>query len=436
MDIDFITSSDSKSEDSPIANITNVKDIYYYIDNSIKSKDIFKKINIIVEIIEIKIYQSMIFAKIKDDTDIIKAIIYKNNYKTNLQPGDKIKINASLILYRGELELIIKSYTTIGIGNSISKLEKLKKELAKLGYFDTKPVLETNYQKIGIISSLNAAGMKDFLYTLNERCCGKIIYIYPSTMQGLTAPNEIKKAISLANQHNAVDILVLIRGGGSKDDLECFNTEEVAISIFHSKIPIVTGIGHQIDVSLADLVSYKNYITPTAVAQNITLENNITKSSLEKIINTINNKIINRLNDMYTYIKNQQKIISQLYLEIINSFENQYKIHKIFNTKKQCIIVSNINNRYNYIIKEKNDLFHLMTTYHQTLNTIHIHHQLKLSNYMDCYGQILSSYHKNIKNIVRPKIMVDGIEISSLADMNKHNTFSIQFIDGEYQFKK
>src|SRR5690606_14223224 len=103
--------------------------------------------------------------KIKDNTGTMKAIIYRNNYSQVLKTGDQMKINASLGLYRGDIELIIKSYKLEGIGKSISTYETLKNKLNELGYFNQKAKLENDYQKIGIVSSMNAAGMRDFLHT-------------------------------------------------------------------------------------------------------------------------------------------------------------------------------------------------------------------------------------------------------------------------------
>src|SRR5271154_639928 len=181
--IEFID-SDNESDSN---NITTIKDIEQTIQTFIK-KTSFQNTKLIVEVIEMRNYNGLIFLKIGDQTGTIKAIIYKQTYKAVLKPGDKIEIGCDLYLYRSELELIIKSYKQQGTGALNAKLILLKKQLCQLGYFDNKPVLSSNYSDIGVISSLNAAGLKDFVHTINERCCGKKIYIYPSLVQGVLAP--------------------------------------------------------------------------------------------------------------------------------------------------------------------------------------------------------------------------------------------------------
>lgn len=390
----------------------NINDIYDYIEKSIENFP--KNITLNVELMEIKVYPVLVFTKIKDNTGTMKAIIYRNNYSQVLKTGDQMKINASLGLYRGDIELIIKSYKLEGIGKSISTYETLKNKLNELGYFNQKAKLENDYQKIGIVSSMNAAGMRDFLHTLEDRCCGKRIYIYPSTMQGDLAPNEIHKAISLANQHQKAELLVLIRGGGSKEDLECFNNEKVATAIFQSKIPIVTGIGHQIDTSLADLVSHKHYITPTAVAQNITLQNKIPKKIIENKFKSITQKIIHYLNSTHQYLFDKQTELEKYKNHLDNILDKKYKS---INHQKICQYIEHSRELLNQMV---------ISSLTQDYNNRILH----LSNLIEKNGIQISKYSEELSNLSRPKIMSRGSEIMTLSDFKKNKTFTITFIDG------
>ncbi len=144
----------------------------------------------------------------------------------------------------------------------------------------------------------------------------------------------------MANRHNKVKVIALIRGGGAKEDLECFNSEKLAIEIHNSKIPIVTGIGHQIDKTIADMVSAQSFITPTAVAQNITNSSILSYSTCDQQINAIQNKINSSLNKIANYINSfsqQSNDCISAYINDLNytinifdKFINQIKI-KIYN---------------------------------------------------------------------------------------------------------
>lgn len=233
-------------------------------------------------------------------------------------------------------------------------------------------------------------------------------------MQGDLAPNEIHKAISLANQHQKAELLVLIRGGGSKEDLECFNNEKVATAIFQSKIPIVTGIGHQIDTSLADLVSHKHYITPTAVAQNITLQNKIPKKIIENKFKSITQKIIHYLNSTHQYLFDKQTELEKYKNHLDNILDKKYKS---INHQKICQYIEHSRELLNQMV---------ISSLTQDYNNRILH----LSNLIEKNGIQISKYSEELSNLSRPKIMSRGSEIMTLSDFKKNKTFTITFIDG------
>jgi len=413
--------------------IHNIDDIHTLITNFISGKkSLLNNLNLNVEVIEIKSYANMVFMKVKDKSANIKAIIFKFNYGVTLKPGDEININASLRLYKGDLELIIKTYKLLGTGNSLVEFQSLKNKLDKLGYFNRNYKLKNNYDRIGVISSMNAAGMKDFMYTLTNRCYGKEIYIYQSTMQGDAAPNEVKNAISLANKHNKVEILVLIRGGGSKDDLECFNSEIIANAIYTSSIPIVSGIGHQIDTTLADLVSHKNFITPTAVAQNITTENKISKNLITQKIKEIHTKLILKLNNYYDYITQQQHNLNTYQTNIIKYIDN-IKLQKQLITKNNHNLIKNyLNNYYDYILKSTLDMSHIINI----LNNASQQKRLQLNNLIEKTNNKINYYQENLNTLTKPKILNGNKEITTFEEFKKCKSYTIEFLDGNINIQR
>lgn len=429
-------SSDEKTNEQE-NRVENISDIIKYIDGFIKCSSTFSDIKLMVEVMEMRDYNGLIFLKIADKTASIKAVIYSKNYQSKLAIGDKIDVICTLCLYRGELQLVIKSYKPIGKGDNNTNLLKLKKELAELGYFDKKPVLENNYSSIGVISSLNAAGLKDFIHTISQRCCAKTIYIYPSLVQGTNAPADVEKAIELANAHNKSEILVLIRGGGSKEDLECFNSKRIATAIFRSKLPIVTGIGHQIDVSIADLTACKSFITPTAVAQNITKENIISKQKVEQILNVIRKKLIGQINIYHDYLKTKEEKLEKYRNIWLNSLNEQESLlQQPVVPTEQKIILSLVSSN-EYIIKREEEIDKQISIQQTILNDTIEKYKQYLSYQLEKTGHILKNYEDQIHKITLPHIISKktGKEIISLNQMEKENIVSICFIDGSYDLK-
>lgn len=288
-----------------------------------------RNIEMTVEVYENKRYGSVHLISIKDPSANMKAVIYRKNYKEELVPGDKIEIEGSMSIFNTNLQLVINSYKKMGDGDLNKLYEKLKKELEKKGFFKNKREISNNYKRIGIVSSLTAAGFKDAISIFNKRCAGIELIIYPSLVQGESAAKQISEAIKLANKHKYVEVIAVLRGGGDKEDLKCFNDKELAYTIFDSTIPIVTGIGHQINETIADLVADKNYITPSAVAQNITQDKNYYVEKLIRCKENLKLHLMNKIHKTHDYIYTSKKIVDRSILDLFNKYRNDLVNHKI-----------------------------------------------------------------------------------------------------------
>ena len=212
---------------------------------------------------------------LKDATAQVRCVFFRNRHTNgtpaSLQAGQQIVVFGQLSLYeaRGDYQLIVEQVEAAGQGDLFRQFELLKTKLAALGLFEAsrKKPLPRFPETIGIVTSSNAAALRDILATLERRYPIATVIIYPSDVQGAQAPQQLITALQRANQDNRCDVLILARGGGSIEDLWAFNNEQLAHAIANSAIPIVSGVGHETDFTIADFVADYRAATPTAAAE-------------------------------------------------------------------------------------------------------------------------------------------------------------------------
>jgi len=188
-----------------------------------------------------------------------------------LSTDQAVEVLATVTLYeqRGDFQLIIEQMRPAGQGVLFERFEQLKQLLASQGLFaaEAKQVLPDFPRSIGIVTSPQAAALRDVLATLRQRLPSVPVVLYPTPVQGSGSGEKITAAIKLANQRAECDVLIVCRGGGSIEDLWAFNEECVARAIAASTIPVVSGVGHETDFTIADFVADERAATPTAAAQ-------------------------------------------------------------------------------------------------------------------------------------------------------------------------
>ncbi len=213
-----------------------------------------------------------IYFSLKDAKATLRCAFFKNRQYGNLsmQEGDAIVVSGKLTLYpaRGDFQCVVEHVRPYGEGELKKKFAELKIKLEQKGFFleSHKQELPFIPQRIGIITSSNAAALHDMLTTFKRRSPYLSIEIYPCLVQGSEAAQAIASTITLANTFNRVDVLILARGGGSIEDLWAFNELPVCEAIYESALPIITGIGHETDTTLSDLVADCRAATPTAAS--------------------------------------------------------------------------------------------------------------------------------------------------------------------------
>ena len=233
------------------------------------------------------------YFSLKDDRAVIQATIWSGIYQKlgfDLEEGMKINVIGRVQIYEpsGSYSIIIEKAEPDGVGALAIQFEQLKKKLSEEGLFQDrfKQAIPQFAKRIGVVTSRSGAVIQDIITTVSRRFPGVEIVLYPTKVQGEGAAEEIARNIVRANEREDLDVLIIGRGGGSIEDLWAFNEEIVVRSIFESRLPIISSVGHETDVTLADFVADKRAATPTAAAE---LATPVTKL------------------DLLTYLKNQEK---------------------------------------------------------------------------------------------------------------------------------
>lgn len=246
------------------------------------------------------------YLTLKDDQAQIRCAMFRNrNMSVRLRPtnGMQVLVRGKLSLYegRGDYQLILDSMQDAGAGALQRAFEELKQKLADEGLFDTqrKQPLPDKSRHIGVITSPTGAVLHDIISVLSRRDPMLKVTVFPVPVQGSDAPEAIAKAVQAANslkERLAIDVLLLARGGGSLEDLQAFNSETVARAIAQSELPLVSAVGHETDVSIADFVADVRAPTPSAAAELLSTDQSSLLRQLEQFSQRLQRQMAGMLN--------------------------------------------------------------------------------------------------------------------------------------------
>ena len=260
--------------------VFTVSQLSQYLKNLFWRDDLLQNLWISGEISNYKCHSPSghIYFTLKDEQSVLRCVFFrKKNILMRFVPteGMKVMVRGSISLYErsGYYQLYVEEMEPEGLGALFLAYEQLKAKLAKQGLFDEqcKKPLPRVPRKVGLITSPSGAAIRDFLTTVQRRFPCVQILLYPVAVQGRDAPQQIKDALEELDRRG-LDVIIITRGGGSLEELWCFNDEEVARSIFMLRTPVVSAIGHETDYTIADFVADKRASTPTAAATLITPE--------------------------------------------------------------------------------------------------------------------------------------------------------------------
>lgn len=326
-------------------NAIKVSELNRYIKKYLSTNTLFNTLYVTGEVSNYRISKNgFTYFTLCENSSCINCICFF--IEESMKNGDEVIIKGNLTVFeqRGIYQINVKNIEIIGIGNILKSFELLKTKLEKDKIFMTKKIIPAFPKKIGIITSKNGAALQDILRTIREVPANLEIYIYNSIVQGDRAKKSILEGIEYFNKIINTDIILLCRGGGSFEDLWIFNDLEIAESIYKSSVPIISGIGHETDKTLADLAADVSCHTPTAAADRTIINyKNISdeiKLLHDKLIQLLINEMKNVRNSLYLNkfildsksplqrIDNYKMLISKYKLTLENIKDKQLKNYK------------------------------------------------------------------------------------------------------------
>lgn len=326
----------------------SVKQFNQYIKTSFKHDPLFQNVSVKGEIANYKISHNHIYFSLKEENEIIDCVIYYYEQKDieDFNNGDEVIVDGNLIYnsFFSKISISVNNMEKKGLSEEYLKFLKIKEEFLKKGYFDkdTKKTICDYPKEIGLITSDKSAAIVDFLSVINKEISDINIYLYPVKVQGLSAKDEIINAINVLDKKN-LDAIVITRGGGSKEDLKVFNEKEIVEEIYKAKSPIISAIGHKIDLSLTDLVSDLSLQTPTEAGSYLVRNYKKIRQDIKKIFIDIQ-KTLNRNIEL-----------KELKLNNLKNSLDSYSLDKLLDEKTKNVneIFEKIKNNLNLNIEKK-----------------------------------------------------------------------------------
>jgi len=387
-----------------------------YIKKVIDSDFILNNANVKGELSNVKLHSSgHIYFSLKDAFGKINCVMFKSQtYKLKITPRDGMNVivrgKVSVYEREGAYQLYCDSMEADGEGQLYLAFQNLKEKLEKEGLFDNlhKKNIPSFPRQLGIITSPTGAAIRDIINVSTRRNALVNMLIYPALVQGVNASEDIAKGIKYFNSTKNVDLIIIARGGGSIEELWAFNEENLAREIYNSKIPIITGIGHETDFTIADFVSDYRAPTPSAAAEiavkNLKELNDEIKAFRELLLRSVQfkfNKEYNKVNLLNKTLKlnNPLNFIVNQYNHIDNLKENlSFKFNATVSLEKQKL------SKYNALLQA-----------HNPLNVLNKGYALLQDNDNKVINEI-----ENLKNIKQVKITLkDGNAKFKISDLEE-----------------
>ena len=404
----------------------SISDINRIIKFTIDNNESLRSVYIKGEISNLKFHsRGHLYFSLKDENSKINAVMFNYNRYLNFVPkdGDSVLVHGKVSVYEatGSYQIYVDDMLQDGLGNLYQLFEELKKKLSSEGLFNTEHKKKINRlpRKIGVITAPTGAAVRDVISTINKRYPLVEIYVFPTLVQGENAGKNIVRMIELANTY-PLDTIILGRGGGSIEDLWAFNEEIVARAIYKSKIPIISGVGHEIDFTISDFVADLRAPTPTGAAILATSDKEDILKYLKTTKERVNNAILNRL---YSYN------------ELIKKYKSNYILNnpmRLYDIKEQKLDI--LYDRINTNIRIKLDNSYKIIDKYKS-NYILNNPRVLYENKFDKLSSLTADINSSIKRIIENNgKRLDTLKIK-LELLNPKNVldkgYSILYKDGK-----
>ena len=398
-------------------NNLSVTQLNNYIKGVFDDELILKDISVYGEVSECSFSNSTLFLTIKDDKSVLNCVSFSSVYVPKL--GEKVVVKGSVDYYQKASRISLKVYqiSPLGEGEQRKKLLQLIQKLKDEGITENRPQMPIFIKSVAVITSETGAVIHDIKSVLSKYHKYIKLQLYPVRVQGDYATEEIVSSIKQANENKSEDIIILARGGGSEEDLSVFNTEEVARAVANSKLPVISSIGHEIDVTLCDICASSRAGTPSIAGENVCRIN-------EKYINNVIG-IFNRL----------QSKIEQIYaMQTMNVYKLSKRIIENTNElshRSQYKVIRNVS-RMREIIESCYDSERGRTiNLHKKICNITKSIQLKNEGFLqEKIAQLSASNPLKILSGGYAKVYNENITVTSVDEIDKGDKIKIAFRDG------
>lgn len=318
----------------------------------------YEAVEIVGEVASFKVNQGKwVFFDIKDEESSIPCFMTLWSLRQPLEDGMKVRIRGVPKLTKwGKFSVTVSAVQPVGEGSLKKAFEMLKKKLASEGLFNParKRGIPEHLTRLGVISSTQAAGYADFVKIINARWGGMKVFTAHTQVQGMDAPDQIMRALQYFNERGDVQMIAILRGGGSADDLSCFNDEKLVRAVAASKIPVICGIGHEVDESLCDLACDVRASTPSNAAEMLTPDRNVVKEGLKNnmwlLAQNVVDGIDNAKNDnrgkvekisrglLTKYIEPKLNEVQKIIIDVLKNIKREFEMRENYVKQKKVML--------------------------------------------------------------------------------------------------
>lgn len=315
----------------------SVSQLNTYIKNIFEAEVMLQNIFVYGEVSSYNVSNGIAYFNLKDENGLLSCVLFgANNFKAP-KIGDLVLVRGSMNYYAKGGKLSFNAYSIMPYGRGLlyEKFLELKNKLQLKGYFDEsrKRPIPSKVKRIGVVTSPTGAVIRDIIDVTHRRNDTIDVVLYPVKVQGIGAENEIAKGIDFFSEYNAVDVIIVARGGGSMEDLEPFNTEIVADATFNAKKTVVSAVGHETDFTIIDFVSDLRAPTPSAGAELVAWDKALELERISKYVYSMEKEMQNKLSFVKKDIDLSFQRIDNLSQILIGSFVSKVNesVHKLQN---------------------------------------------------------------------------------------------------------